>query len=1057
VLATAQLGYAAAPSARAALSLQRAAGNRATVAMLARQPKKKPAPGGKKTIRYRLKVTQALNETEFKNEFLRQYYGATSDAEIASKRGLWSDPERGTVDAEVKQGFAMINLTLDNQTDMDELSEDEKKAVDAETDTRFYEKTGIKPGTKIKPGDKKMADLWLGTRNAVLTEDKQRKQLAALPADIKAIMFAGGADSETLDPEDYTQAQRIAAKLANLPPELREDYRQRINASTSSLDALEASIDNYLKFRADRDKQDEAHEAAAKELLGAEDLYKLYRSYKELQKTASMQQAAKGAARDKAMAEEAIEIIQDRLAETEKKLNAALKANDFASLAAFETSLETYRTAFRTQALNLALDVLARYEHMLFEERKKLSQGGADTIAKGVAGSRAKELYATAREKQSLASTVRFGIDPEEKGPNKARQYREIAQLESEAKSARAGAEAEVIKGSGDDKIVGERGVDREKIANLDAAGVKAYLLSVIAEREADIAKARKEFAESPNRVFKLPDLVGATKKLQGIEKGTIYNSIVDDYIADEQSKHILSAIAIGIVAIALAVLVPGGGWVAAAALVGSAGISTYQAVVAYNEYVEQSRDYRLHFIQSEPSLLWVGIAIAAAALDLGVAAAAVWKASAPALKALEGPMMQFAKDGDAAALLAKIEAAEGLDLKVKAAMARELKLAEAEEAAITAFSKENSGRLNMLGIFDPALAKSSFRALYYGIRRGVNTITKLRSDAKLMKLMTEVTGAAGASRKELEVAFEEVKTLARTGQARSMDDATLLNFVDRWAINRGIPGYGERLLDEMKIWKPLTAEQSKALGALEQTKSAVSGLHAEKAELLAEREGLVAQQRNKATASEEARERLLEINERLGELDPTFRQATVRKRVTVYENGQPVEKFVDEPIKHPPGEITRAEQALAQAEKEAAAAQLSLYDRLRAAAPSVAAREQALKGVVTDQVGKLKTAPTGKLQADHVVSVREIADMDGFAELTWKQQKSIVDMRQNLIAMDSAANASKGDRSWRAWQYASRFYEQSSIDKMVAEEARVRKLIRDAIDAARPPVKPVP
>jgi hypothetical protein len=82
---------------------------------------------------------------------------------------------------------------------------------------------------------------------------------------------------------------------------------------------------------------------------------------------------------------------------------------------------------------------------------------------------------------------------------------------------------------------------------------------------------------------------------------------------------------------------------------------------------------------------------------------------------------------------------------------------------------------------------------------------------------------------------------------------------------------------------------------------------------------------------------------------------------------------------------------------------------------------------------------------------------MDGFADLTWKQQKSIVDMRQNLIAMDSAANASKGDRSWRAWQYASRFYEQSSIDKMVAEEARVRKLIRDAIDAARPPVKPVP
>jgi len=1056
-LVAAALGHAPAQSARGALALQRAAGNRATVAVLARQPNKKPAPGAKKTVRYRLKVTRPLSTSEFKDEFLRQYYGATTEAEIASKRGLWTDPQRGTTDAEVKQSFAFVNLTLDNQTDLDELSEDEKKAVNDETDRRFYEKTGIKPGTKIKAGDKKMADLWLGTRNAVLTEDKQRKQLAALPADIKAIMFAGGPDAETMGPEDYTQAQRIAAKLANLPPELRKDYQERINASTSSLDALEASVDKYLEFRGEREKQDEKHEAAAKVLLGAEDLYSIYRSYKSLKQTAAMQKAMKGAAKDKGAAQDAIDYVQDRIAETEKKLDAALKANNFDSLAAFEAALDAYRFAFRTQAMNLALDVLARYEHTLFEERKKLSQGGATAIAQGVAGSRAKELYATARAKESQASTVRFGIDPMEKGPNKARQYRAISQLESEAKSARASAEAEVIKGSGDDTIVAERGVDREKIAGLDAAGVQSYLLSVIAKREADIATARAEFKEQPNRVFKLPDLVGATKKLEGIEKGTIYNSIVDDYIADEEAKHLLSAIAIGIVAIALAVLVPGGGWVAAAALVGSAGISTYQAYVAYNEYVEQSRDYRLHFIQNEPSLIWVGIAIAAAALDIGVAASAVWKASAPALKALEGPMMQFAKDGDAAALLAKIEAAEGLDVKVKAAMARELKLAEAEEAAVTAFTKENSGRLNSLGILDPALAKSSFRALYYGVRRGVNTFAKLRADAKLMKLMTEVTGVTGASRKELEVAFEEVKTLVKAGQARTMDDATLLNYVDNWAINRSIPGYGERLLEEMKIWKPLTAEQQKALGALEQTKSAVAGLYAEKNELLAERETLLVQQKNKATASEETRERLLEINQRLGELDPSFTQATVRKRVTVYENGQPVEKFIDEPIKHPPGEITRAEGALAQAEKEAAAAQLTLYDRLRAAAPSVAAREKALKGIVADQVGALKTAPTGKLQADHIVPVREIVEMDGFAELTWKQQKAIVDMKQNLIAMDSAANASKGDRSWRAWQYASRFYEQSSIDKMLAEEARVRRLIRDAIDAARPPVKPVP
>src|SRR5262249_40594135 len=128
--------------------------------------------------------------------------------------------------------------------------------------------------------------------------------------------------------------------------------------------------------------------------------------------------------------------------------------------------------------------------------------------------------------------------------------------------------------------------------------------------------------------------------------------------------------------------------------------------------------------------------------------------------------------------------------------------------------------------------------------------------------------------------------------------------------------------------------------------------------------------------------------------------------------------------------------------------AQLSLYDRLRAATPSPVAREKALLGATADQVG-LKARPSGKLHADHIVSVREIADMDGFADLTWKQQKPITDMRENLIAMDSLANESKGDRSWRAWKQASNFYEQSAIDKMLVEEERVRKLIRKAIDAA--------
>lgn len=72
--------------------------------------------------------------------------------------------------------------------------------------------------------------------------------------------------------------------------------------------------------------------------------------------------------------------------------------------------------------------------------------------------------------------------------------------------------------------------------------------------------------------------------------------------------------------------------------------------------------------------------------------------------------------------------------------------------------------------------------------------------------------------------------------------------------------------------------------------------------------------------------------------------------------------------------------------------------------------------------------------------------EMDGFADLPWADQKVIVDMRENLIAMDGAANASKGDRSWSAWSQASNYYDASTIRAMAKRESDVRALIESEI-----------
>jgi hypothetical protein len=228
-----------------------------------------------------------------------------------------------------------------------------------------------------------------------------------------------------------------------------------------------------------------------------------------------------------------------------------------------------------------------------------------------------------------------------------------------------------------------------------------------------------------------------------------------------------------------------------------------------------------------------------------------------------------------------------------------------------------------------------------------------------------------------------------------------------------------------MNAWKPLTAEQKQVLGQLEEQKRIVAALYERKAEAEQELTGLLKQ-------SEKSKEDLAQIRslrDELSKLDPV----------------QYPPKTWPGKGKEPPGRIQEAELKLAGRERDAARSQLSLYDRIRAATPSDSARERALSGVTTDQIGPLKTQATA-LQADHIISVREVSEMEGFADLPWADQKAIVDMKENLIAMDGAANASKGDRSWSIWSQASNYYDASTIQKMVKREADVRAMVEAEI-----------
>ncbi|HYQ18493.1 MAG TPA: DUF4157 domain-containing protein, partial [Polyangiaceae bacterium] len=611
---------------------------------------------------------KALDAQQLQREFVRQYYDLTTDAEIEAKLRLWSTPARGTTDAEVKRGRVQANVTTANETDFGELSLEEKDAVNAETDRRFWGKTNYKPGQKLgrSAQDQQMAKRWLATRNSVLAEDLQRKRIDALPEDIKRVLFAGDSNAASLTPDDYGKALSIAEKLAQLRPEQRQDYLARINARTTSLEALDRSVDDYIALQQNRARQAQEIDQTAKPLMGRDELYKQYRFWKLYgQKVTLGGDASK---EDQELADSMTESIRVNLLK-------ALQDQHINSIAEFEANIEAYRVGFRTHAVNLALDVLARYEHFLFEERTKLEKPGApEAIAQGIASSGAAKAYAEAHEHEGTARNLEFAHEPKETWWIKPHQ-----EAKNRAAAARSSAEAAVNSGSGNDPLVAERGIDREKLAGLGPKETRAFLFKELVERERAAASARKDFIDDPDRVFKLPDLISAAKELHSVAPGTVFNSIIDDFISDEASKHLISEIIKGVLVLALALLVPGGGWVAAAALVGSAALSAHGAYEAYRQYETDSRDYELHFLSEEPSLFWVGVAIAGAALDLGVAASALIKTSAAGLKALRGPLQEFAKEGDVAKLLAQIQKAEGLDLKVKQALERSL---EAEQLA---------------------------------------------------------------------------------------------------------------------------------------------------------------------------------------------------------------------------------------------------------------------------------------------------------------------------------------------------------------------------------------
>ncbi|WOX14108.1 hypothetical protein [Streptomyces sp. N50] len=763
-------------------------------------------PARRRARPFRLRVKGVMSPPELLREFVRQYYRATDEAEVDRRLPLWhwQNPRgRSATVEDADRGFIDLHVTDVTQTALDRLPGAERAEINAAADDRFRRDNALATDAKLGTGpeDELLRARWLAARADVLHEHGLRREIAALPDDVRKILFAGG---RPLTPKDYGTVLGLARKLTGLTEAQRRDYLARVDSTTDDWAALDASVDRYLESERKHGSDARHTDEAASTLFGCEDLYLLWARRNELRASTAYADEAASSVEGAALVGELID--------AEARLTAALARHRFPHERAFLDAMEAYRIRFRNEAATLGTDILAHYDHTLHEERGRLQDiRTVERMLAGIARTTAAGDYANAAAQRSLAENL-LEQSAEAMPVQQLKANAEAAdRLLVESDASWASAEQAVVTGSGGDPLVDPRRLgrdtDRRRLTGLDAQAAQRYLLDLVQKRLSDTARARAEFEQDPERVFSEPKLIEAARKHQGVQDDTIYAWIIRDH---KPSGHLFSAIVLGILALVLAALVPGGGWVAAAALLANTALSTYQAVEAIDEYRQQAVEYRLSFVDQEPSLVWVSIAVAAAALDLNTTVAALMARSAKGMAALEAPLREFAAATDAETAAARlrtlterIDAVEGLRPEVRAALRAHAAAAlDLKRAFGQALGRAFTGG-------DPT---ALLKGLYYAVRTGARRFTQLRKDARLLALLGDVTGLTGAERAELELAFRRVREVADLGTNRGMDEATLMGFVDRLGARR-VAGDGafEEVLTEMRAWRPPAPGQTAA------------------------------------------------------------------------------------------------------------------------------------------------------------------------------------------------------------------------------------------------------
>ncbi|MCY7078857.1 transposase [Streptococcus oralis subsp. tigurinus] len=122
-------------------------------------------------------------------------------------------------------------------------------------------------------------------------------------------------------------------------------------------------------------------------------------------------------------------------------------------------------------------------------------------------------------------------------------------------------------------------------------------------------------------------------------------------------------------------------------------------------------------------------------------------------------------------------------------------------------------------------------------------------------------------------------------------------------------------------------------------------------------------------------------------------------------------------------------------------------YNSLRKKTPSQDIRDH-VNNIDGEKFDPIYGYPVETLEADHIVSMKEITEMDGFASLSDVDKVEVLNFEDNFMGLGKPTNSSKGAKTWSDWQGHSKLGDIPAEirEKMIALEREARTKLQNEI-----------